>query len=43
LDALDSAGWIIERDTGKRSKKTPITGSKHNLYWVQPNDEGDHA
>ncbi|POZ52985.1 DUF927 domain-containing protein [Methylovulum psychrotolerans] len=44
LDALDSAGWLIERDAGKRSKKTAVTGGgKHSLYWVQPTDEGDHA
>jgi len=36
LDALDAAGWIHDRDTGKRSKKTHIdTGMKPALYWVK--------
>ncbi|MGZ8159062.1 MAG: DUF927 domain-containing protein [Methylobacter sp.] len=44
LDALDSASWIIEKDDGKRSKKTAITGGgKHSLYWVQPSEETNHA
>ncbi|MGZ4954400.1 MAG: DUF927 domain-containing protein [Methylobacter sp.] len=44
LDALDGANWIVEHDTGKRSKKTAITGgSKINLYWIQPADGDDHA
>lgn len=44
LDALDSASWIVEKDHGKRSKKTAITGGgKHSLYWVQPSDGNDHA
>jgi putative DNA primase/helicase len=43
LDALDSAGWIVERDHGKRSKKTAISGGKNNLYWIQPSEESDHA
>lgn len=44
LDALDSAGWLAEKDHGKRSKKTSITGGgKHNLYWVVPMEESDHA
>jgi len=44
LDALDSASWIVERDYGKRSKKTAITGGgKHSLYWIQPSEEVDHA
>jgi putative DNA primase/helicase len=43
LDALDTAGWIVEHDYGKRAKKTAITGGgKHSLYWVQPG-EADHA
>ena len=37
LDALDSAGWIAERDFPKRSKKTHISGGgKPNLYWIFP-------
>ncbi len=43
LDALDSASWIVEKDHGKRSKKTAITGGKHSLYWVQPSEGGDYA
>ena len=44
LDALDSAGWLAEKDHRKRSKKTAITGGgKHNLYWVLPTEESDHA
>jgi putative DNA primase/helicase len=43
LVAVDCAGWIVEKDNGKRAKKTAITGSgKHNLYWIQPSGE-DHA
>lgn len=44
LSAMDSAGWIIERDQGKRSKKTAIHGcGKINLYWVKPNEDDAHA
>ena len=44
LNALDGAGWIVERDKDKRSKKTPITGtSKINLYWIKPDDDDGHA
>jgi putative DNA primase/helicase len=44
LDALDVAGWIVERDTGKRGKKTAITGGgKQTLYWVQPVEDGNDA
>jgi putative DNA primase/helicase len=43
LDALDTAGWIADRDSGLRgvrSKKTSITrGSKQSLYWILPTDE----
>ncbi len=40
LDALDTAGWIAERDNGVRSKKTSIThSSKQNLYWILPTDQ----
>ncbi len=39
LDALDSEGWIVERDFPKRSKKTHIAGDrKHSLYWIFPID-----
>jgi putative DNA primase/helicase len=44
LDALDSDGWIVEHDYGKRSKKTSITGGrKANLYWIRPSEDVDHA
>lgn len=46
LSALDSAGWIVEHDQGKRSKKTAIHGeaNKNSLYWIQPDEEdGGHA
>jgi len=44
LDALDAAGWTVERDTGKRSKKTAITGTgKQGLYWVLPGEDEGHA
>ena len=44
LDAMDSAGWIVERDSGVRRKKTAITGGgKPGLYWIQPGEEGSHA
>jgi putative DNA primase/helicase len=40
LDALDNAGWIADRDTNSRSKKTHITGiGKTNLYWILSPDE----
>lgn len=39
LDALDSAGWIVEKDEGRHSKKTNITGGgKPRLYWIKPID-----
>ena len=43
LEAIDRAGWIAERDHGKRSKKTTIMGGKDNLYWLQPSEEAAHA
>lgn len=43
LDALDSAGWIVDSDHGKRAKKTAITGvGKTSLYWIKPDEDG-HA
>ena len=36
LDALDRAGWIVERDDGKRSKKTKVRGRSVNLYAIRP-------
>lgn len=39
LAALDSAGWLGERDHGKRSKKTDVGGGrKESLYWIRPKD-----
>jgi putative DNA primase/helicase len=39
LTALDSADWIVDRDHGKRSKKTAIEpGRKLALYWIQPGE-----
>lgn len=44
LDALDSAGWIVEHDEGKRSKKTSIKGGqKANLYWIRPAEDFTNA
>jgi putative DNA primase/helicase len=40
LDAVDSAGWIIERDPGRRSKKVKVAGTATNLFWILPS-EGD--
>ena len=39
LTALDTAGWIIEHDTGKRSKKVKINGASISLYAIRPNNE----
>lgn len=36
--ALDRAGWIVEREAGKRSKSFRLEGNKHRLYCVQPKD-----
>lgn len=44
LDALDVAGWIADRDAGKRGKKTSIIGGgRETLYWIQPIDGDNHA
>lgn len=44
LDAVDSAGWIVERDQGKRAKKTAIHGGdKIGLYWIKPDEDSGHA
>jgi putative DNA primase/helicase len=44
LDALDGAGWIVERDSGKKSKVTAIRGkSSQRLYWIVPADDGSYA
>jgi len=41
LTALKSAGWIIEHDTGKRSKKVKVAGSSINLYAIRPDNGGE--
>ncbi|WP_417837687.1 DUF927 domain-containing protein [Thalassospira tepidiphila] len=41
LDALDSAGWIAERESDKRSVRVQINGKRSRLYAVRPDDEGD--
>ena len=39
LAALDQAGWIVDRDSGRHTKKTYIEpGLKPSLYWVQVRD-----
>ncbi|MCQ8104121.1 DUF927 domain-containing protein [Methylomonas sp. SURF-2] len=43
LDALESAGWIVERDHGKRTKKTVINGQRFNLYWIKPSDDNESS
>lgn len=43
LDALDQAGWIAERDQGKRSKKTRVPGRTVNLYAIAPVEAGNAA
>lgn len=42
LKALDLAGWIIDRDQGRNSKKTKVQGRALNLYAVAvPEGEED--
>jgi putative DNA primase/helicase len=36
LDALESADWIVDKDRGRRSKKTRVAGASKNMYWVHP-------
>jgi putative DNA primase/helicase len=36
LDVLDKAGWIIERNSGKRSKKVRVNGFNMSLYFICP-------
>jgi putative DNA primase/helicase len=38
LDALESAGWIVEHDQDKRSKKTKVSSKPIPLYWILPTD-----
>ena len=42
LDALESAGWVVERDKERRSKKTKVAGASKNMYWVLPVESDDH-
>lgn len=42
LDALESAGWIVERDKERRSKKTKVAGASKNMYWILPVESDDH-
>ncbi|MBY6104067.1 DUF927 domain-containing protein [Marinobacter nauticus] len=39
LAALDAAGWIVDHDHGKKSKKTRIGNDTHGLYWIRPDEE----
>jgi len=39
LTSLDQAGWIDERDHGKRSKKTRIGNETPRLYWIRLYEE----
>ncbi|TDR50211.1 uncharacterized protein (DUF927 family) [Halomonas ventosae] len=39
LDALDAAGWIVERDGSARSTKLRIRGQRPRLYAIRPADE----
>lgn len=41
LAALDQAGWIVERDHGKKSKKTRIGNEAPRLYWIRPDEGAD--
>jgi len=41
LDALESEGWIVEHDIGKRSKKIKVGGSAVSLYAIRPVDEDE--
>ena len=38
LDALESSGWIVERDHDKRTKKVRVAGRSLSLYAVLPAD-----
>lgn len=39
LDALDSSGWIADRDPGERSKVTNAQGRKLRLYAITPKED----
>lgn len=38
LDALDMAGWIADRDEGKRRKRTKAQGKLWSLYAIAPKE-----
>ncbi|MDD2893184.1 MAG: DUF927 domain-containing protein [Halothiobacillaceae bacterium] len=40
LTALDESGWIVERDTDKRTKKTKVAGKAMGLYVIGMQDVG---
>lgn len=40
IAALDSAGWIVDHDNGKRSKGIKLNGANTRFYVVMPNMEG---
>ena len=39
LEALDSSGWIAERDPGERSKVTHAQGRSQRLYAIAPRED----
>ncbi|WP_016854009.1 DUF927 domain-containing protein [Halomonas smyrnensis] len=41
-EALETAGWLVERDAGARSVRVRINGNRRRLYAVRPseNEEG---
>jgi len=41
LDALETAGWIVEHENGKRSKKVKVAGSSVSLYAIRPVEESE--
>ena len=39
LDALDAAGWIVDHDADKRSKRVKVGGNALRLYAIRPSEE----
>ncbi|MDP3559023.1 MAG: DUF927 domain-containing protein [Legionellaceae bacterium] len=39
LQALNEAKWIVEKESGKNSKRIKIAGRYRSLYWIKPNDD----
>lgn len=39
LQALNEVGWIVEKESGKNSKRIKIAGRYRPLYWIRPTDE----